>query len=174
LPNANSALLRIRVEMSKIDSTGIIMRGHRLKLVLFGLFLCLAVSGCSSNPAINHSAVNTLDFTSATDIKLCAIYGYGMNRAEEAEMELRHRSILRDDEWNDIERGNIKPGMSLCAVYAAYTNIGREYSEKKDAQGDAIKEIIYDCRDGRVPFCPFTQVTLKNDKVTEIKQLNSL
>jgi hypothetical protein len=26
--------------------------------------------------------------------------------------------------------------MSLCAVYAAFTNISREYSDKNDAQGD--------------------------------------
>ena len=147
---------------------------RRLKSALFALFLCIIVSGCSSNPAINHSAVNTLDFTSATDIKLCAIYGYGKNRAEEAEKELQHRNIFTDGEWNDIELGSIKPGMSLCAVYAAFMNISKEFSEKKNAQGDTVKEIIYDCRDGRVPFCPFTQVTLKDDKVTEVKQLNSL
>ena len=158
-----------------LNSTGIIIKmGSRLKLVLFAVFLCFTVSGCSSNPAINHSAVNTLDFTSAADIKLCVIYGYGMNRAEEAGNELRRRNIFLESEWNDIEHGIIMPGMSLCAVYAAFTNISRKYSEKKDAQGDAVKEIIYDCRDGRVPFCPFTQVTIKNDKVTEVKQLNSL
>jgi hypothetical protein len=168
-------MLKASIETNQINASGIITSmGGQLQLHVFVIFLFITISGCSSNPAINHSAVNTLDFTSAPDIKLCAIYGYGMNRAREAEDELRHRNIFTDAELNDIEGGSIKPGMSLCAVYAAFTNISREYSEKKDAQGDVVKEIIYDCRDGRVPFCPFTQVTLKNDKVTEVKQLNSL
>ena len=168
-------MLKASIETNQINASGIIIKiVLNLILILLSVFLYLTISGCSSNPAITHSAVYTLDFKLVPEIKLCAIYGYGKNRAEDAEAELRHRNIFTDGEWNDIEHGSIKPGMSLCAVYAAFTNISRDYSEKKNAQGDAEKEIIFDCRDGRVPFCPFTQVTLKNDKVTEVKQLNSL
>ena len=148
--------------------------GAQLKLPVIVILLLVIASGCSTDSAIRHSAVNTLDFTFIPDVELCAIYGYGKNRAMEAEDELRRRSIFSGDDWSDIENGRIKPGMSLCAVYASFTNISREFSEKMDAHGDDLKEIIYDCRDGRVPFCPFTRVSLKNDRVTGISRLDSL
>jgi hypothetical protein len=145
-----------------------------MKTGAFVALVLLTIAGCSSMPATNHFAVNTADFTTASDINLCSVYGYGWNRAEEAKQELVHRNFFTTEELQNIKQRQIKPGMTLCAVYAAYTNSCAKYAVTKDAQGNEIKELIYDCSEGRVPFCPFTQVMLKNDKVIEVKDVKSL
>lgn len=142
-----------------------------MKAVMSVILALFTITGCSSLTTTKHFAVNTADFATASDINLCTVYGYGWDRAEEAKEELIHRNLFTTEEWKNIEQGRIEPGMSLCAVYASYTNSCAKYVETKDAKGDKVLELIYDCKLSSVPYCPFTQVTLKKDKVIEVKQV---
>lgn len=144
---------------------------HAIKTAILAILLLITMAGCSTATVHKPFAVNTADFATATDINLCAVYGYGWSRADEAKEELVKRHVFTADEWQDIEKQQIKPGMSLCAVFAAFTNSCAKYNETKDSQGNVVKELIYVCSEGRAPLCPYTQVILNNDKVIKIEQM---
>jgi hypothetical protein len=145
-----------------------------MKLWVFTLILVCLIAGCVTPQAPEHSfAVNTADFTTATDLNLCTVYGYGWSRAQEAKDELVKRNVFTASQWPSIEHQKIEPGMSLCAVFAAFANSCAKYTNTKDPKGNDVKVLIYTCSEGRAPLCPYTEVIIKNDKVIEIKQIES-
>ncbi len=85
----------------------------------FTLAMAIVLVGCASSGG-NSFDVNNADFEKADSQHLCAVYGFRWNRSSEARSELESRGIFSSQEWKLIEQRRLEPGMSDCAMKAAF------------------------------------------------------
>jgi len=112
--------------------------------------------------------VNTADFSKAKNKDLCGVYGYRKYRSQEARKELISRKVFTKADWESIDQRVVTSGMSECSVRAAFALDFRKIISTSFRDGSKGKSFIYICIDERVPFCPYTQVDIKNGIVVNV------
>ncbi|WP_342609087.1 hypothetical protein [Vibrio tritonius] len=135
------------------------------KSILVSLLL-VPLTACTSSQHEKSFDVKNADFSKASDINLCTVYGAGLNRSLEAKSELIKRSTFTDSEWNNISKHQVTAGMSECAVLASYS---ASYKSKKSNARQV--SITYSCNGNHVPYCPYTKVNFVDGKVTSVYAL---
>lgn len=143
------------------------------KVLILGSVVIL-LFGCSAQRDQTSFNVHTADFSKASDMNLCAVYGYRWNRSNEAKRELMKRNIFSDSDWKNIDQRRVKSGMSECAVKAAFALDYKKIVSKNFKDGSKGKSFVYSCSDNRVPYCPYTQVDMMNGIVTKVYKRNAL
>jgi hypothetical protein len=130
----------------------------------------LALAACAtSSPKQDSFNLATADFSTAKTDNLCAVYGFRWNRAQEARAELSRRNTFTNSEWDLIEARKVVPGLSECAVKAAYPLDVAKYYFHEDTKGNPIgKDLVFSCNKVPVPHCPFTKVEIREGKVTAL------
>ena len=122
----------------------------------------------------NSFDIYDADFTKSNDRDLCGVYGYRTYRAEEARNELVSRHIFSDTTWQHIEERDVVPGMTECAVRAAFALEFRKILSSSYQDGSKGKSFIYSCIDGRAPLCPYTQIDMENGVVVAVFELKKI
>ena len=141
--------------------------------LLILIFIVIALTGCG----ILHTKsfdLNTSDFSQASNQDLCGAYGYRNHRVNEARKELFSRKLFTPTEWRNIDQRIVLNGMSECAVKAAFALDYKKIISSSYKDGSIGKSLIYLCVDGRVPFCPYTQVDIKNGLVVDVYERSKL
>ncbi len=142
-----------------------------MKKIIVLSSVVLTLAACSATDQQKIFNVQTADFGKASDDNLCSVYGYRLNRSHEAKLELIKRNVFSDKELKMIEQHKIVPGMSECAVKAAYGLSDVSSSTTKFINGDKGKGFVYSCARNNIPFCPYTRIDLVNGKVTKISEV---
>ncbi|MGK5007226.1 hypothetical protein [Janthinobacterium sp. LB2P70] len=138
--------------------------------------IAVALAACSSPPTQPTTFnVNSADFSTASNENLCSVYGYRANRSGEARGELMKRGVFTAKDWANIDAHTVIPGMSECAVNAAYFVSVAKVEGAVDASGKRIsRTLVYACDTSPVPNCPYTQVTFQNGVVVSVTQRSTL
>jgi hypothetical protein len=138
--------------------------------------IAVALSACSSEPTQTTTFnVNSAKFASASNENLCSVYGFHANRSGEARAELMKRGVFTPEDWAHIDAHTVLPGMSECAVNAAYFISVAKVEGIADASGKPIsRTVVYACDKSPVPNCPYTQVTIKNGVVVSVSPRSKL
>lgn len=143
-----------------------------MKLLAYCLLFILFV-GCSSVTKQDTRKVSLTNMSENTDLDICTIYGYRLNGSSLAKKEIIKRNLFSNNEWNLVEQGKIQPGMSECALLAAYGLEGRvkqSFTKNKKTKELISKSYIFDCNKSRSTICPQTEVVIKNGKIYQIKE----
>ena len=145
------------------------------KSIILGSIL-LSIVGCSAQPELHTKRFNvhSADFTKASDLELCAVYGKRANRSEEAKLELTKRALFSEVEWKNITNKKVIQGMSVCAVKAAYSIDIKKIKSSKFKNGNKGLTYIYECKSSSVPFCPYTRVDFVNNKVSGLSKVEKI
>ncbi|MDP9648632.1 hypothetical protein [Paraburkholderia caledonica] len=138
--------------------------------------IAVALAACSLAPSqTTNFDVNSANFATAPNEKLCSVYGFHANRSGEARAELTKRGVFTPKDWANIDAHKVLPGMSECAVNAAYFVGVAKVEGVADASGKPIsRTLIYACDNSPVPNCPYTQVTIQNGVVVSVSQRSKL
>lgn len=133
------------------------------------LTLSALLAACATTPQPAPFDPRTADFSTASNGDLCATYGAGGPRREEAARELAKRRVFTGAQWQRIEAGALEVGMPACAVAAAY-GPRTEQSDTRTLPDANLKQqtAIYACGKRALPFCPYTRVETTNGKVSAI------
>jgi hypothetical protein len=138
--------------------------------------IAVVLAACSSEPsqtAMFH--VNSADFSTASNENLCSVYGFRANRSVEARAELTRRGVFTLAEWQNIDAHNVLPGMSECAVSAAYFVNVAKVEGFSDPSGKPVRRtLVYACDKSPVPSCPYTQVVLQRGVVVSVSPRSAL
>lgn len=144
------------------------------KSIVIGILISPLVA-CSTSQPSNSFNVRTADFSKATDNQLCIVYGYRINRSEEAKLELVKRKIFTDSEWKDISKHQVSVGMSECAVKAAYSINYKKVINTQFINGDTGKSFIYSCHNSsQAKYCPYTKIDIINGRVESVSTIQKI
>ncbi|MEW5894101.1 MAG: hypothetical protein AB1697_13290 [Pseudomonadota bacterium] len=133
------------------------------------LISALILAACATPSRQESFNVATADFSTAKADDLCVVYGFRLNRSQEARAELLRRNTFTEGEWRTIDARKVVPGLSECGVKAAYPLNVAKYYFHNDANGNAIgKDMVFSCEKAPVPHCPFTKIEIREGKVTAL------
>ncbi|WP_175014480.1 hypothetical protein [Burkholderia lata] len=141
-----------------------------------GAAIVVALAACSTEHTQSTAFnVNSANFATESNENLCSVYGYHANKSGEARAELTKRGVFTSRDWENIDAHTILPGMSECAVNAAYFVSVAKVEVVADASGKTIsRTLVYACDKAPVPNCPYTQVTIESGGVVSVSPRSKL